>query len=117
MPFYPSVSIIIPVYNSEKSIGLCLEGIRKQNYPKEKIEIIIIDAVSVDTTLDIVKKYEVNQIFPNPLKTGEAGKSVGVEKAQNDIIALIDSDNIIEETDWLERMVQPFADKEITGSE
>ncbi len=117
MAFYPSVSIIIPVYNSEKSIALCLDGVRKQNYPKEKIETIIVDAGSTDKTIEIIKKYEVTQILSNPLKTGEAGKSVGVENAHNEIVALIDSDNIIDEPNWLERMVQPFADSEIGGSE
>lgn len=117
MPYHPSVSIIIPVYNSASCIGLCLEGIRKQNYPKDKIEIIIIDAGSTDSTLDIVRKYGVDKILKNPLKTGEAGKSVGAQYAQNDIIALIDSDNIIEDENWLERMTAPFADNDIVGSE
>jgi len=94
-----------------------LDGIRKQSYPKENLEIIIVDAGSVDQTLETVKKYNVNKIISNPLKTGEAGKSVGVQHAQNEIIALIDSDNIMEEPDWLERMVQPFTDNEIIGTE
>ncbi len=115
--YYPSISIIIPVFNSEACLGLCLESIRAQDYPVEKIEVIIVDAGSSDKTLDIARKYHVNWILDNPLKTGEAGKSVGVSKAHNEIIALIDSDNILDGNDWLTRMVQPFADPDIVGSE
>ncbi|MBI4743983.1 MAG: glycosyltransferase [Actinobacteria bacterium] len=56
-------------------------------------------------------------IVPNNLKTGEAGKAVGVKAAKNEIIALIDSDNILPCDDWLKRMVEPFEDKEIIASE
>jgi glycosyltransferase involved in cell wall biosynthesis len=115
--YYPSISIVIPVFNSELCLGLCLESIRNQDYPREKLEIIIVDAGSTDKTLDIARQYEADMILANPLKTGEAGKSVGVSKAKNEIIALIDSDNILEGNDWLTRMAQPFADPEIAGSE
>ena len=117
MPIYPTVSIIIPVYNSESCLGLCLAAIRNQAYPKDLLEIIIIDAGSQDRTIEIARQYKVDQILPNPLKTGEAGKSVGVQHAKNDIIALIDSDNIMDGSDWLERMVQPFAEADIDGTE
>jgi glycosyltransferase involved in cell wall biosynthesis len=112
----PTISIIIPTLNSAKILGDCLKSIDAQNYSKEKVEIIIADAGSIDGTLDIAKKYT-NKILPNPLKTGEAGKAVGVKATKNEIIALIDSDNILPCDDWLKRMVEPFEDKEIIASE
>jgi glycosyltransferase involved in cell wall biosynthesis len=45
------------------------------------------------------------------------GKAVGVKQASGEIIALIDSDNILPEQDWLARMTAPFSDPEIAGSE
>ena len=113
----PSISIIIPVFNSERTLKLCLKSIRDQNYPKDKEEIISEDAGSTDNTLDRVRQFHVNKILENPLKTGEAGKAVGVKFAKNEIIALIDSDNILAESDWLQRMVEPFQDSEIVCSE
>ena len=113
----PTISIIIPVFNSEVTFKLCLESIRAQNYPTDKIEIIIVDAGSTDRTLEIAREFRVNEILENALKTGEAGKAVGVKFAKNEIIALIDSDNILAETDWLRRMVEPFQDSEIVCSE
>ncbi|MDP2947709.1 MAG: glycosyltransferase family 2 protein [Nanoarchaeota archaeon] len=112
----PSISVIIPTYNSTKTLSQCLHSIIRQDYPRDRIEIIIIDAGSQDNTLKIAYQYT-NKIFKNPLKTGEAGKAIGVKQAQNDIIALIDSDNILPSCDWLKRMVAPFSDPEIIGSE
>jgi len=112
----PSISVVIPTFNSEKTLEMCLESIVNQDYPKDKIEIIIADGGSVDRTIEIARKYT-NKIFDNPLKTGEAGKAVGVKKAKGDIIALIDSDNILPTRDWFRRMIKPFEDEEIVGSE
>ncbi|MCX8092982.1 MAG: glycosyltransferase, partial [Candidatus Goldbacteria bacterium] len=104
----PYVSIITPVYNSENVISECLNAIAQQDYPKEKIEIIMPDGGSKDNTLKIIdsfKKYLNIIVCNNPLKTGEAGKSVGIEMAKGDIIALIDSDNIMPDSSYLRNMV------------
>jgi len=112
----PSISIIIPTYNSSKTLPLCLESIAAQDYPKDKIEIIIADGGSTDSTLEIAGKYT-DSIYSNPLTTGEAGKAAGVKHSKGEIIALIDSDNILPSRDWCFRMTEPFQDKEITGTE
>jgi glycosyltransferase involved in cell wall biosynthesis len=88
-----------------------------QDYPKEKIEVIIVDGGSRDKTLEIVRKSSVDKILHNPLRTGEAGKSIGVEASSNEIILFQDSDNVLGERDWLSRMVRPFRDKGIVGAE
>jgi glycosyltransferase involved in cell wall biosynthesis len=88
-----------------------------QDYPREKIEIIVADGGSEDKTLEIAKKFGVDKILHNPLRTGEAGKAVGVGAAKNEIILLQDSDNILNGRDWLRRMVEPFGDPGIVGAE
>lgn len=116
----PTLSIVIPTLNSAKTIGACLDSILRQDYPWEKIEVIIADGGSIDNTLDIVKTKLSNinyRLLANPLKTGEAGKSVGVKQARNEIIAFVDSDNILPQPNWLKRIVEPFQDKEIIASE
>lgn len=112
----PSVSILIPTLNAAKFLDICLKAITNQDYPKNKIEIVIADGGSTDRTLAIAKKYKA-KICPNPLKTGEAGKAVAFGKAKNELVALIDSDNILPDKNWLKRMVAPFTDKEVVGSE
>jgi len=111
----PSISIITPTYNSAKTLTTCLASIKNQDYQGE-IEIIIADGGSTDSTLEIARQYT-NKIYPNPLKTGEAGKAVGLKHSKGEIIALIDSDNILPSKDWLSRMVEPFQDREIAGTE
>ena len=98
----PSIFIITPTYNSAKTLTSCLDSIKNQDY-KGDIEIIIADGGSTDSTLEIAQKYTY-KIYPNPLKTGEAGKAAGVKHAKNEIIALIDSDNILPLRDWLSSM-------------
>lgn len=110
------ISIIIPTLNSAAVLEKCLSSIVSQSYPKNKIEIIIADGGSTDGTLEIAKNYGA-KIYNNPLKTGEAGKAIGVKKANGDLIALIDSDNILPDKNWLTKMTAPFADPEIIGSE
>lgn len=89
----PSISIITPTYNSAKTLTSCLDSIKNQDYHGD-IEIIIADGGSTDSTLVIAQKYT-DKIYLNPLKTGEAGKAAGVKQAKNEIIALIDSDNMV----------------------
>jgi glycosyltransferase involved in cell wall biosynthesis len=115
--YLPSVSIVMPTYNSERTLSLCLESIAAQNYSREKIELIIVDGGSRDRTLEIAREFKATKILRNPLRTGEAGKAVGVREARNEIIALIDSDNILPNKEWLREMTKPFEDDQIVGSE
>lgn len=112
----PSISIVIPTLNAESVLEKCLKSIISQDYPKNKIEIIIADGGSIDSTLEVAKKYRA-KVVNNPLKTGEAGKSIAVKEAKNELIALIDSDNILPNNHWFKDMVMPFDDKEIIVSE
>ena len=111
------VSIVIPTLNSAKTLGACLGAIRAQSLPESEYEIVIADAGSTDSTLEIAKEYGVAAIAENPLKTGEAGKTAGIKAAKGDIIALVDSDNILPDSGWLERMLAPFSDPEICATE
>lgn len=117
-----SLSIITPTYNSIRTLIQYMEAIISQTYPHNLIEIIFADAGSQDGTIETISKYSKEtdikiSVYENPLKTAEAGKAVGVRKANNEIICLLDSDNIIPSNDWLERMMQPFADDLIIASE
>lgn len=111
-----SVSILIPTLNSERVLGRCLESIAAQSYPRDLIEIVIADGGSTDATLTTARQYT-DKIHTNPGKTGEAGKAVALAHARGDVVAFIDSDNILPQSDWLARMIAPFEDGEIVGAE
>ena len=112
------VSFVIPVLNSEKTLAECLEAIRAQTLPPGiEREIVVADADSSDSTLEIARAHGADVITDNPLKTGEAGKTAGIKAAHGDVIALVDSDNILPGPDWLARMTAPFADPDVVATE
>lgn len=110
------VSIVIPTLNSERLLERCLKSINEQGYPSELIEIIVADGGSTDNTRNIASKYGTKWIV-NHLRTGEAGKAVGASIAVGDVIGFVDSDNALPSIDWLTRIMQPFDDQSIIGSE
>lgn len=110
----PKLSFIIPTLNSGKILNTCLRSIKKQSMTD--YEIIIVDGGSIDNTLKIAKKYHC-RVVNNPLKTAEAGKAIGLREARGTFVALIDSDNILPSSYWLNKMLLPFSDPDIIGSE
>ena len=111
------LSVVIPTLTSEKTLAQCLKAIRGQSWPMDGYEIVIADAGSSDRTLEIARDFRVDTIADNPLKTGEAGKAAGIKAARGDVIALIDSDNILPGPYWFKEMLAPFSDSEIIASE
>jgi len=112
----PRISIVVPTLNSASHLERCLASIASQDYPMDRVEVIVADGGSTDATIAVALHYSARVIL-NSLKTGEAGKSVGLRAATGDIVAFIDSDNILPQFDWLKRMVDPFRDANIMGSE
>lgn len=111
------VSFIIPTLNASLVLKKCLDSIKKQSIPSNDYEIIISDGGSTDDTLKIAKKYHAT-IVSNPLKTAEAGKAVGTNKAKGKYIALIDSDNILPTKEWLKTNLEVLnKDSNLVGSE
>ena len=113
----PSVSVIIPTRNSEKTLERCLHSIVEQDYPREKIKVVIVDAFSTDKTVEIAKRFGA-ELLVNPRITGEAGKAVGTKDSNSEVLAFIDSDNILPSKDWLTKMIAPLTcDDDIVASE
>ncbi len=111
----PHISVIIPTLNAQSTLEECLRSLKSQRY-HGKVEVIVADGGSTDDTLDIASRHGC-VVVDNPGKTGEAGKAAGLKAASGDVVALIDSDNILPDDDWLERMAEPFRDPRIAGTE
>ncbi|WP_461257276.1 glycosyltransferase family 2 protein, partial [Treponema sp. R80B11-R83G3] len=117
-----TITIVTPTFNSMRTFSLYMDAIITQDYPHELIEIIFADGGSTDGTLEAIEQYKKNCdikiiVVHNQLRTAEAGKALGVRKAMNEIICLLDSDNILLCHDWLNMMMKPFAEEEIAASE
>lgn len=113
---FPTISICMATLNAEKVLEECLRRLSEQDYPEEKIELIVGDGGSKDKTRKIIEKYG-GVVLSNPLKTGEAGKAVAVKEAKNELILILDSDNFLPDRNWLKKMTAPFLDPEIKLSE
>lgn len=112
----PFVSIVIPTLNSASTLPACLDSIFSQEYPQDRVEVIVADGGSSDGTLSLAREAGC-RVVDNPLRTGEAGKARGIAEAAGDVVALIDSDNILDGPGWLGQMTAPFSDPEIAGTE
>jgi len=97
----PLVSIIIPTYNSSRTIGQCLESVRRQTY--KNIETIVCDNFSEDDTVDIARRYLPRVLFKG--RERAAQKNFGAKHANGDILYFIDSDFVLER-DTIQRCVQ-----------
>lgn len=92
---YSLVSIIIPCRNEEKYIGKCLDSIIQNQYPKDKLEVLVIDGNSEDKTREIVKNYTQGHSFikllDNPKKFTPLALNIGVQAAKGEIIMRMDA--------------------------
>ncbi|MFH0749612.1 MAG: glycosyltransferase family 2 protein [Candidatus Gottesmanbacteria bacterium] len=109
---YPTISILTITYNPNPAVFTrSLESIKKQHYPKNKLEHIIVDGGSRELTILLAKRYGCTVIIRKDLRDqSEARRSYAVKKAKNEIILWLESDNILEDTNSLSELVQPFID-------
>ena len=107
---YPSVSILVPCWNEERSIQKTINSILALEYPREKIQLIVIDDGSTDHTWTEIQKYKVHSNILL-LKKENGGKSsalnLGLEHVTGSLVASVDADTYLPE-DSLKTMVQYF---------
>jgi len=89
------ISIICPIYNEEHYIAQCIESILSQDYPKEKMEVLIVDGMSTDNTRFIVKSYTEKYPFiiliDNPEKIVPYAMNRGIQASKGEIIIRLDA--------------------------
>ena len=92
---FPKISIITVTYNSEETIEDTIKSVKSQSY--EQIEHIIIDGVSSDNTLKIVNNYSesISLVVSEPDDGIYDAFNKGLKKATGDIIAIINSDDVL----------------------
>jgi len=85
----PSISIVLTTYNSEKVIAKTLKGVVEQDFPLNRVELIVVDGGSKDNTLKIVKEFveRYSKLFYD-VKVVAHDRNYGVSKARNDGIKM-----------------------------
>jgi len=88
----PTVSVIVPAYNAERDIAKLIGSLLDLDYPKELLEIIIVDNNSNDRTKETVNQYPVKLLEEKNIQSSYAARNKGIRNAKGEIIAFIDSD-------------------------
>src|SRR3989344_4790422 len=89
------VSIIVPCYNESKTIGATIDSLVNMDYPKEMIEVIVVDDQSKDDSVKIAKqyaqKYSNVRVLVNNINSGGAAEptNIGIKASKYDFIAVV----------------------------
>lgn len=96
----PLVSIIIPVRNEEQFIAQCLRSVLDQDYPRDRMEVLVVDGRSEDRSREIVagfsSKHPRIKLLDNPQLNAPAGLNLGIKEAGGDIIVRVDGHCLLE---------------------
>lgn len=103
------ISVIIVTKNSSMLLEKCLKKINSQEFNHDEVEILVLDGSSIDDTLN--KCRENNAIYVDAGYSGnqEARRLIGAQIAKGEILVYIDTDNFIEDKNWLSKMIEPIA--------
>jgi glycosyltransferase involved in cell wall biosynthesis len=105
----PSVSIIIPCRNEEVFISRCLASIVANDYPKPRLEVLVVDGMSEDGTRQIIEEYvEAHpyiRMLENPRGIIPAALNVGIAEAKGDIVMRMDA-HAIYASDYIRKCVK-----------
>ena len=101
------VSIVVPIYNSEKELPRCIDSILNQTF--SDFELILINDGSKDGSLNILKEYEQKDkrvtVIDNENNGVSETRNIGIRRSSGDYIAFVDSDDYIE-SDMVEALVE-----------
>ena len=117
--FFPSVSVIIPAYNEAETINSTLHSLLEADYPRNKLEIIVVANNCTDNTAEEVRKVKSSRVklleasWGKNIINGKAhAQNIGLRHAKGDMIVIMDADTIVQK-DTIERMASDFEDQKL----
>jgi len=112
------ITLILPVRNEGKYIRQCLDAILTQDYPLDKMEILVADGMSTDETRSIVKQYQETypqvRLIDNPGKIVPTGMNIALRRAKGEIIIRVDGHCMIA-PDYVRKCVEYLGDESVAG--
>ncbi len=118
--YTPKITIVIPTYNEAFLIRQKLDNIINQDYPRDKLEIIVVDSASTDGTPDIVRDWaymhsnvNIKLIIESERRGKAHALNTGLRYATGDIIVITDADALWISKDTLRRAISYLADQAI----
>ena len=112
------LSVIVPIYQEEKYIAKCIDSMLNQDYPKDDLEIILVDGMSKDRTREIVAtytaKYPFIRLIDNPERIAPCAMNRGIKEAKGDVIMRLDA-HVYYPKDYFSLLVEKL--NELPGAE
>jgi len=102
-------SIIMPTLNAERTLEKALQSVRIQQFPQDRIEILVIDGGSTDATLTLAGKYRA-KVLENPMVQQEFAKHTGLLNAQGRYALFLDADEVLANPDSLQKKLTAFTE-------
>lgn len=91
----PFITIIIPCLNEENYIGKCLDSVIANDYPKDSLEVLVVDGMSEDGTREIVgtyaKRYSFIRLLNNPKKIQASALNIGTKVSKGEVVMRMDA--------------------------
>lgn len=111
-----SVSVVIRTYNEAEHIGQLIQTLRAQSEYSQNLETIIVDSGSTDSTIDIIKNYNIKPISITRKEFNYSkALNLGIKHGNGELIIILSAHAIPCKNDWLRKMVQNFEDENVAG--
>jgi glycosyltransferase involved in cell wall biosynthesis len=92
----PRVSVVIPMRNEAAHIGKCIDSVLAQDYPADRLEIIIVDGDSDDRSAEVLAAYGTRlRVLHNPSRIVPTAMNIGIRDAGGEIIARVDAHTLL----------------------
>jgi cellulose synthase/poly-beta-1,6-N-acetylglucosamine synthase-like glycosyltransferase len=111
----PLASVIVPVFDAERTIGGCLAALLEQDYPADRLEILVVDNRSTDRTRAVVARYPVSVLEERRLQSSYAARNRGLAAARGTVLLFTDAD-CLPDPRWARMLVAALADEDAGGA-
>jgi cellulose synthase/poly-beta-1,6-N-acetylglucosamine synthase-like glycosyltransferase len=118
--FYPTVSVIVPIYNGAKDLPDLIYSLTAQIYPSDRVEFLLVDNASQDNTPSMIQQamveaadnFVIRHLTESKIKSSYAARNAGILASTGEILTFTDVD-CRPQADWLYQLVQPFTDERV----
>jgi len=108
-PTLPFVSVVMPVRNEAAFISESLGAVLTQDYPADRMEVIVVDGDSTDGTQKVLERYQGSRppviVLSNPARIVPSALNIGIRRARGEIIVRVDGHTVIA-PDYVRKCVQ-----------
>ena len=108
------VSVVVPAFNAERHLPGCLDALIAQDYPGDRLQIVVVDNGSTDKTRSIIEGYEVTPV-EEPKRGSYRARNAGVAVARGDLIAFTDADCVVA-PDWVRELDRAFTEQPLADA-